>query len=173
VAMVCLLLLPVAEIFVLVQAGRLVGLLPVLAELLAALLLGVWITRLEIRRLLQAVNRKTAGPDGVVRLSKARTPEFADASLGILAGLLLALPGLISDLAALFLLVPAGRKLARRGIGRAASNWTAKMASRRGVVHGEIIDVQVQDVPPGSTPRPASPQEPRRLPPDGEGTPPG
>jgi UPF0716 protein FxsA len=171
-AVVCLLLLPLLELLVLVQVGRALGAVPVLLWVLAALLLGAWVTRREIRRLLAALNRQTGRSDSMVRVPKARSAEFADASLGILAGLLLALPGLVSDLAALVLLVPAGRKLARRWIGRAATNWTTKMAARGGVVQGEIIDVQVSDVPPG-TQRPAAAQDQRPLPPGGEGMPPG
>jgi UPF0716 protein FxsA len=172
VAVVCLLLLPVLELTVLIQVGRALGAAPVLLWVLGALLLGAWVTRREIGRLLRALNRQTGRSDNVVRVPRARSAEFADASLGILAGLLLLLPGLVSDLAAFVLLVPAGRKLARRWIGRAATNWTTKMAARGGVVQGEIIDVEIGDLS-RDTQRPAAPQEPRPLPPGGEGMPPG
>lgn len=177
VALVCLLLLPVGEITILVQVGQEVGAVAVLLWILATVALGTWVTRREIRRLLAALNRQTGRTEAVARIPRSRSVEFADASLGILAGLLLVLPGLVSDLAAFVLLVPAGRKLARRWIGRAATNWTTKMAARGGVVHGEIIDVQVDPVPGAeATPdvrRPAAPPEPRRLPPGGEGDPRG
>jgi UPF0716 protein FxsA len=169
---VCLpLLLSLLDMTLLVQVGRAVGAIPVLLWLLAALLLGGWITRREIRRLLQGLNRQR-GSDNVVRVPTARSAEFADASLGLLAGILLMLPGLLSDLVAFVLLVPFGRKLARRWIGRAATNWTTKMAARGGVVQGEIIDVQVNDMSPGAQ-RPAAQPDPRPLPPGGEGMPPG
>lgn len=78
-----------------------------------------------------------------------------DAIVIVIAGLLLLLPGFISDLIAIWLLLPPGRALARRSLARGRGR---RMAART-----VVYDVHGQPVPPGEQP----PPQPgfRRLPP--------
>lgn len=118
----------------LIECGRLVGAVWVLLALLAGVLLG----GLVIRRAGASAWRRTRE-----RLARGLTPsqEAADTTVILLAGLLLVFPGFVTDLAALLLLVPGTRSVARRPLERALSRVVVTMPRTDGeVVRGEIVD---------------------------------
>lgn len=94
-----LVVLPVAELIVLVQVAGSIGVLDTLALLAVVSILGVWLAKRAglgvVRRLRQA---QAAG----------RTPsrEVADGAIVLLAAVLLVLPGFISDVVGIALLLP-------------------------------------------------------------------
>jgi UPF0716 protein FxsA len=109
------LLIPVVEIVLLVQVGEVIGLWPTLALLAAETLLGGWIVRREGRRawrVLQDTLRRGAAPDR----------ELGDAALVMAGGVLLLIPGLITDVLGLLFVLPFTRPLVRR----VASRYTAR-----------------------------------------------
>ncbi|MWA06703.1 FxsA family protein [Actinomadura sp. LD22] len=109
------LLIPVVEIVLLVQVGEVIGLWPTLALLAAETLLGGWIVRREGRRawrVLQDTLRRGSVPDR----------ELGDAALVMAGGVLLLIPGLITDALGLLFVLPFTRPLVRR----AASRYTAR-----------------------------------------------
>src|SRR5438445_6390142 len=106
-----LLLLAAAEIALLVLVVQQIGLALTLRRVLATSLLGGWLLRREGIRAWRALRR--ASMDG-------RPPgaEVSDGLLGLLGGVLLVVPGFLTDLAGLALLVPPVRRGARRGVRR-------------------------------------------------------
>jgi UPF0716 protein FxsA len=109
VLVVLFLILPVLELLVLVQVAQAIGGLEVFLLLVAQGLLGSWIVRREGTRAWRRLNEAVAS---------GRMPEKggADAALTLAGGLLLALPGLLTDVPALLCLLPFTRPLVRRGV---------------------------------------------------------
>jgi UPF0716 protein FxsA len=110
--MVMLLLLicwPIAEVLVALRVADMIGALPTLLALAAGLPLGIWLLRAEGRsagRRLQAAVAAGRPPAG----------EVIDGALVVAAGVLLIVPGFITDVLALVLFLPVTRGLTRRWI---------------------------------------------------------
>jgi UPF0716 protein FxsA len=113
---VLFILIPLAELAVIIAVGKAIGVLATLLTLLAFSLFGAWLAR---REGLAAWRRlQLALVDG-----RMPTREVADGGIILLAGALLLTPGFLTDLVGLALLVPAARTLARR--------WVPALARRR------------------------------------------
>ena len=98
---------PFAELYVLIQVGHAIGVLDTLGLLLLVSIVGAWLAKREgisvIRRIQAALN---AG----------RVPgtELVDGFLILLAAALMLTPGFLTDIVAIFLLLPPVRALVRR-----------------------------------------------------------
>lgn len=109
------------EITVLVLVGQAIGLWGLLGVLVASAVVGAWALRREGRRSLVELGR-------AARSGRPAEAEVADGMYVALAGVLLVVPGLVSTLAALVLLVPPVRRaLARRAADRAVRAGSARM----------------------------------------------
>src|SRR5256885_9017593 len=84
------LLVPVLEIYVIIQVGQLIGGWPTVALLLVESLLGAWIVRHEGRRAWRALRATFASGTMPDR-------ELGDAPLGPVGGGLLLTPGVLPD----------------------------------------------------------------------------
>ncbi len=102
---------PILELFVFIEVGRTIGWLPALVLLIGTSVLGVQALRIEGRSAIARVS------DAV---SERRTPARAaiDGALGFLGGVLLVVPGFLTDAIGVLLLLPATRALMRRWISR-------------------------------------------------------
>lgn len=102
---------PIAELYVIIQVGQAIGVVPTLILLLADALLGSWLLKHEGRGAWRRFNEA---------LAAKRFPgrEVADGALIIIGGTLLLTPGFITDIFGLFLLVPPTRAIARRLLKR-------------------------------------------------------
>ncbi len=102
---------PIAELFVIIQVGGLIGVWPTLALLLADALLGSLLLRHQGRGAWRRFN---------AALAERRFPgkEVADGVLIVIGGTLLLTPGFITDIAGLLLLIPPTRAIARRLLRR-------------------------------------------------------
>src|SRR3954447_14631944 len=111
---------PIAELYVIVQVGQAIGVLPTIALLLIDSLLGAWLLRREGAKGWQAFQRA---------LNERRLParEVADGALVLLGGALLLTPGFLSDILGLLCIRPPTRA-GLRGV------LTAVVAPRMGVV---------------------------------------
>lgn len=101
------LLMPVLEIYVIIQVGGLIGGWQTAVLLLGESLLGAWIVRREGRRAwrsLQDTFGRGAMPDR----------ELADAALVLVGGVLLLTPGFITDVFGFLFVLPFTRPLVRR-----------------------------------------------------------
>lgn len=135
---------PLVEIALFVTVGGAIGLWPTLAVVVGTAFLGSWLMRsrgaVALRDVQRAVEefRDPAGP-------------MADGALTMLAGLLLILPGFLTDVLGLALLVPAVRGLLRRRAGRRfgtaggpPGGFAAGMAPHR-YGRGAVIDADYVD----------------------------
>ncbi|WP_035856303.1 FxsA family protein [Cryptosporangium arvum] len=112
-AFVVLIVAATVEITLLVRVGQEVGLGWTFLLLVGSALLGSWLLRREGARAFRALREAAAA---------GRTPakETAEGAVVLAGGLLMILPGLISDVVGLLLLVPPIRALAGRLVLRSA-----------------------------------------------------
>lgn len=123
------------ELFLLVKTGQWFGAwFPILAVLAGFIAGGLTIRHTGVKSLTEI---RQAGQTGQVG------PETAIGGiLGFLAGILFILPGLLSDVAAILLLLPFMRQI----IGRRMS----RPGARRGavVIDGEAVEIHEDQLPP-------------------------
>ena len=102
---------PIAELYVIIKVGALIGVLPTLAILLADALLGSMLLRQQGRAAWRRFN---------AALAERRFPgrEAADGVMVAVGGTLLVTPGFITDVVGLLLLLPPTRALIRRALFR-------------------------------------------------------
>ncbi|HET7508028.1 MAG TPA: FxsA family protein [Solirubrobacterales bacterium] len=102
---------PVAELYVIIKVGELIGVWPTLALLLADALLGSWLLKHEGRGAWRRFN---------LALAERRFPgrEVVDGALIIVGGTLLLTPGFLTDIVGVFLLLPPTRAITRRLLKR-------------------------------------------------------
>jgi UPF0716 protein FxsA len=95
-------LVPIVELYVIIQVGGAIGVVPTLAILIADSLLGAWLLRRQGRAAWVRFNRV---------LNEGRMPhrEVMDGVLIIFGGALLLTPGFITDIFGLILLIPPTR----------------------------------------------------------------
>jgi UPF0716 protein FxsA len=102
---------PIVELFVIIQVGEAIGVLPTIALLVADSILGSMLMRRQGR---------TAWARFNAALAEGRMPhrEVLDGALVIFGGALLLTPGFISDILGLVLLLPPTRALVRVLVAR-------------------------------------------------------
>jgi len=126
---VALLVVPVAEIALIVAVGSVIGGWQTIALLLVESAFGAYLVKREGRRSWQALR---------AALNTGRMPgrELADAALVLIGGTLLLTPGFLTDVVGFFLILPFTRPITRR--------WLQVVVERRlvhksGIVRGEVI----------------------------------
>ena len=104
---------PIAELYVIIQVGQGIGVVPTLALLILDGFVGAALARSQGRTAWERFNRA---------LSEGRVPahETFDGAMIILGGALLLTPGFITDIIGFFLLLPPSRALVRRLVARLA-----------------------------------------------------
>ncbi len=102
---------PIIELFVIIQVGEAIGVLPTIALLVADSILGSMLMRSQGRVAWARFN---------AALAEGRIPhrEVLDGALVIFGGALLLTPGFISDVLGIILLLPPTRALARALVAR-------------------------------------------------------
>jgi UPF0716 protein FxsA len=116
-----LLVVPIAELFVLIQVGQRIGVLETIAVLVGISVLGAWLLKREGIRAWTAFTTAT---------SSGRLParEVADGALVMFGGALLLTPGFLTDVVGLLCLLPPTRVVLRRSL--------LALVTRRAVGHG-------------------------------------
>jgi UPF0716 protein FxsA len=116
---------PIAELYVIIQVGELIGIWPTLLLLLLDAVGGAWLLKHGGRSAWRRFNGA---------LAERRLPgkEVADGFLIILGGALLIAPGFITDIFGALLLIPPTRAVARRILRR----WTIGRVAVVGVPIG-------------------------------------
>jgi UPF0716 protein FxsA len=143
---------PLAELYLLIQLGQVVGPWWTILILIADGALGSWLMKREGSRAWRALNEA---------LQSGRMPsrELADGALILVGGTLLVTPGFISDVVGLFCILPLTRPLARRALTRVISRRlsvtvagpggagspyadprTARRPGDHEVVRGDVVD---------------------------------
>jgi UPF0716 protein FxsA len=168
---IAFLVVPVLEIWVLIQIGQVIGGWQTVGLLILDSLLGAWLVRLEGRRAWRALREA---------LNSGRMPdrELADGALVVAGGTLLLTPGFLTDIAGFFLILPFTRPIARRGLAWFLGRRVRAMAAgspfgmmfppgagpegsqpgRSRVVSGQVVedDPPAGGGPGGDAPGPAS-----------------
>jgi UPF0716 protein FxsA len=108
---VLFIVVPIAELYVIVQVGEAIGVWPTLALLLADALLGSFLLKHQGRDAWRRFNEA---------LAQRRFPgrEVVDGLLIVIGGTLLLAPGFITDIFGLLLLIPPSRAVVRRVLRR-------------------------------------------------------
>jgi UPF0716 protein FxsA len=142
--------MPLAEIFVLIQIGQVIGAWPTVLLLVGDSVLGAWIVRREGGRAWRALN---------TALSSGRMPatELADGALILVGGALMLTPGFVTDILGALVVLPLTRPVARRLLaqvvtrrlavpGTPAQGFGPRRTDRPGpgpegpVVQGDVVD---------------------------------
>lgn len=136
--------MPIAEIFVLIQVGQVIGVWWTIALLIADSIFGSWLIKREGGRAWRALTTS---------LNTGRMPakELADGALILVGGTLMLSPGFVTDAFGLLLILPFTRPVARRVLTRLvtrkllAASYSPGNRARPGphggsVVQGEVID---------------------------------
>src|SRR3954447_953921 len=102
---------PIVELFVILQVGQAIGVLPTVALLIADSVIGSVLMRSQGRAAWRRFN---------AALAEGRIPhrEVLDGALVIFGGALLLTPGFVSDIFGILLLLPPTRALVRAVVAR-------------------------------------------------------
>ena len=139
--------MPVLEIYVIVQVGQVIGAWWTILLLIADAVIGSWLVKREGARAWAALREA---------LGSGRMParELADGALILIGGTLMISPGFVTDLVGFALILPFTRPLARRlltaavarrivviGPGNVPGHGTRPGDGPQGpVIRGEVID---------------------------------
>ena len=140
---------PIAEIFVIIKVGEAIGIVPTIILLLADAVLGSMLLRHQGRAAWVRFNRA---------LAEGRLPhkEVFDGVLVVMGGALLLTPGFLTDILGLILLIPPTRALVRAASSR---------FFRRRIALGESVwSFGTARRGPGPRPAPNGPSGGRRRP---------
>ena len=102
-----ILIVPIVEIYVAVLVGQAIGALNTIGLLVLLSLVGVWLTKHEGVSVISRIRRQ-------VDAGRTPTNELIDGGLVLAGGLLLIVPGFVTDGLGLLLLFPPTRVVARR-----------------------------------------------------------
>jgi UPF0716 protein FxsA len=134
---------PVVEIWLIVQVGQAIGVIPTIILLLLDGILGSWLVRREGRKAWAALRDATAA-------GRVPAKEAADGALVLVGGAFLLAPGFLTDAVGLLCILPVTRPLLRGAIwrfltGRVVILGAAGRGRRSG--RGSVIDGEVVDPP--------------------------
>ena len=133
------LVIPIVEIYVLIQVGQVIGAWWTVLLLVADSIFGSWLLKREGARAWRAL--QTA-------LSEGRMParELADAALIVFGGTLMITPGFVTDAVGLVAILPFTRPFARRLLTAVVTRRLVVVQDARrpgppdDVVRGEVVD---------------------------------
>ena len=148
-ALLVLVTMAAIEIFVFVQVGQWIGYGWAVIALIAIALFGIWLVK---REGLGTWRRAQAQ----MRAGEIPAAEAVDGALIAGAGLLLIVPGFVTDVIGLLLLAPPLRWPARRWVR------THRYVRTGNVVFGRVIDVRGTGGPPPEPPAALPPGDPDR-----------
>lgn len=140
VLFVAFVVVPLIEIYVLIQVGQVIGAWWTVLLLVLDSLFGAWLIKREGSKAWLAL--RTA-------LETGRMParELADAALILVGGTLMLAPGFVTDALGIVLILPLTRPLARRLLTRLVSRRLLVVNANRpgpgsggSVVRGEVVD---------------------------------
>lgn len=126
---VALLLVPLAEIAVIIAVGKVIGGWPTLLLLVVWSLLGAYLVKREGAH---------AWAELRTALNSGQMParQIADAALVLVGGTLLLTPGFLTDIVGLFLILPFTRPVTRRWLQAAVAR---RLLHRAGIIRGDVL----------------------------------
>jgi len=108
--------IPVAEIYVLVSVGGVIGVLPTVALVLLTALAGAHLARMQGLAVMMRIRENLA--QGFMPAE-----ELLDGLLIFLAGMTLLTPGFLTDIMGLLILLPATRNIFKRWLRKKFDEW--------------------------------------------------
>ena len=128
---VLFIVVPLVELYVIIEVGRAIGVLPTIGLLFLDSVLGAMLLRSQGRAVWRRFN---------LALNEGRVParETFDGAMVIVGGTLLLTPGFVTDIFGFFLVLPFTRPIARRMLAafiarRTARRFGGASPRRRGV----------------------------------------
>lgn len=143
---VIFIVVPLLELYVIIQVGQEIGALPTIAILVADSIAGALLLRAQGRTSWRRFNDAVAG-------GRVPTREVLDGVLVIFGGAFLVTPGFLTDVTGILLLLPPTRAFVRRVLLRnlsarmaaGATSWgAARVAGRRQRAPGETEPYDVE-----------------------------
>lgn len=141
------LVVPIAELYVIIQVAGGIGIPETILLLIAISLLGAWLAKMAGVGVLYRLQR-------TVREGRVPSNEIVDGALVLFAGALMLTPGFLTDLLAIALLLPPSRALVRgivlRRIGARGGFFTmvTSMPTGSARAKGDVWDVDSWEDPP-------------------------
>jgi UPF0716 protein FxsA len=137
--LVAFIVVPIVEIYVIIQVGQVIGAWWTILLLIADSILGSWLIRREGGRAWRALRSA---------LDSGRMPakELADGALILVGGTLMLTPGFVTDAFALLLILPITRPLFRRLLTGVVTRRLVVLGTQPGprpagpVIPGEVVD---------------------------------
>jgi UPF0716 protein FxsA len=148
---------PLAELYVIIQVGQAIGALPTIGLLLLDSLLGSWLLRSQGRTVWRRFREALAAGRPPAR-------ETVDGALVITGGALMLAPGFITDAFGVLLLLPPTRAIVRRALLRnalgrlfgplgTAGRVAGSTASRARTRQDYDVDATAREIDPHIPPR--------------------
>jgi UPF0716 protein FxsA len=141
------LVVPIAELYVIVQVAGGIGIPETILLLIAISLLGAWLAKMAGVGVLYRLQR-------TVRAGRVPSNEIVDGALVLFAGALMLTPGFLTDVLAIVLLLPPSRALVRgivlRRIGARGGFFTMVTSMPTGPARAkdDVWDVDSWEDPP-------------------------
>jgi UPF0716 protein FxsA len=133
---------PILEIYVFIQVGEWLGWINTILLFISAGVAGLWLMRSEGLSLL--MRTRTQMQNGITPIDQA-----FDALCLVTGGVLLLLPGFLTDIAALLLFLPPTRSALKRMLARHAIVHGAHYGDPRQRQRGDmVIEGEYEEVPP-------------------------
>lgn len=145
--LVAFIVVPLAEIAVLIQVGGLIGLMPTLALIVLTAVVGTWMLRQQGFAVLTRAQRQ-------LEQNVMPVAEVFEGLCLLVAGALLLTPGFITDACGALLLLPPVRALLYRQVGHYLQRHVVQPGGQPPVVEGKYEEVA-----------PDEPEGPEDLPP--------
>ena len=130
-----LIIVPLAELYVIVQVGQEIGIAPTLLLLLGVSIAGAYLLKREG----MATWRKFQSQMGEGRVP---TKEAADGAMILFGGALLLTPGFLTDIVGLLFILPASRMMLKSGFRKLAGGWAIKRMGPAGYVGTKIYETR-------------------------------
>ncbi len=108
---VLFIVVPIAELYVIIQIGQAIGVLPTIGLLLLDSVVGTWLMRQQGRTVWRRFSE-------ALRAGRPPASEVIDGALVLMGGAFLLTPGFLTDIVGAVLLVPPSRALVRRVLAR-------------------------------------------------------
>ena len=150
VLLLLFIVVPIAELAVIIAVGREIGVGPTVLVLLADAVLGSMLARSQGRAAWRRFSEAT-------RAGRPPAREVLDGALILLGGALLLTPGFLTDIFGILLLLPPTRAVARRMlVKRLAHRMVASLTAprrgpatpgRSGDVEGTAVDLDRRELP--------------------------
>jgi UPF0716 protein FxsA len=163
-----LILVPIAELYVIVQVGQGIGIFATLVLLVAVSILGAYLLKREGTATWKRLRASMAE-------GKMPTNEATDGALILLGGALLLTPGFLTDIVGLLFVLPPSRAAVKTGARKLMGGWMVKRMGPAGYVGAKVYEARASQVRrrrgASSTPPDAILPPPDRRPDGGDDSP--